>query len=172
MKPALTRLLFSLSLLPIPVVTAGNHDHHHHDAHIHGEARLQMVMEHDALEMELQTPAQDIVGFEHAAAHDEERQQVADAIARLEAGNKLFRFEGTACALQEAKAEQHTSKGGHVEFHSHYRFRCEQPDELRHIDVQLANRFNGITRIHAQWIFGSHQGTRTLNSDNHRIEVK
>lgn len=176
MKSALPILLFSLLLTPNPAA-ADDHDHpgHHHAehaAHVHGEARLQLVMEADTLEMELQAPAQDVVGFEHAPENEQERQQVTDTITRLKDGKALFRFDGTDCVLQNAQAALHDSKGGHTEFHSHYRFHCEQPDKLRHIEVQLASAFSRISQIHAEWILGSRQGARTLGKNNHRIEVK
>ena len=174
MKSALFILSFTL-LLSNHSLAGNSHDdehHHHHEAHVHGEAHLQMVMESSSLELELRAPAKDVVGFEHAPQTEAERQQVTDAIARLENGNNLFRFEGAGCAQQKAQASQQIQKGGHAEFHGHYRFRCEPPAGLSHIDVQISDIFSGISRIHAEWIFNSRQGARTLGNDSRRIEVK
>lgn len=52
-------------------------------AHVHGEAHLAIGFEENRIQLEFQAPADDIVGFEHAASSDAERAALADARTRL-----------------------------------------------------------------------------------------
>ena len=71
------RLLLALPFALIPLAIAHAADEHDHDhehgslrAHVHGVARLDMALECRTLEFELDTPAMNIVGFEHPATTD------------------------------------------------------------------------------------------------------
>lgn len=77
-----------------------------HGAHTHGEGRLAIAIEGARLEMELEVPASDIVGFEHAPGNAKQRKALADAKERLAKGGELFRPAAEAgCKLASAKVE-------------------------------------------------------------------
>ena len=69
------RLLFALpfALLPLAAAHAAHDEHEHHDehaslaAHEHGAAQLNVALEGQRLELALESPAMNLVGFEHAA---------------------------------------------------------------------------------------------------------
>ena len=56
------------------------HESHSHGAHEHGHGHLNLVVDGDQLMIELQAPAADLVGFEHAAKSDEEKAQYLSLI--------------------------------------------------------------------------------------------
>ena len=62
-------------------LSADEHDHHYeqHQAHVHGEATLHVVVEGNTVEIELQSPAMNLLGFEHSP----ETQQQKNGINRL-----------------------------------------------------------------------------------------
>ncbi|MGL4932766.1 MAG: ZrgA family zinc uptake protein, partial [Aeromonas sp.] len=59
---------------------ANQDEHESHGAHEHGHGQLNLVVDGDQLMIELQAPAADLVGFEHAAKSDEEKAQYAKAV--------------------------------------------------------------------------------------------
>jgi hypothetical protein len=65
------------------------HDSHGHGAHEHGHGHLNLVLDGNQLMIELQAPAADLVGFEHAAKSDEEKAQYAKAMAQLKQPDAL-----------------------------------------------------------------------------------
>jgi hypothetical protein len=161
------RLLLALpfALLPLAVAHAADEHDHDHDhehgslsAHEHGVGRLNAALDGQTLELELESPAMNLVGFEHAATSDADKAKVAAVRAQLEKPLALFNLPkaaGCVVASQElesplfggkpdadddhdedAKDEHHHD---HSEIHAHYHFTCATPGALKTLD--LANIF-------------------------------
>ena len=84
------RLLLALPFALLPLAVAHAHDDHDHDhahgslgAHEHGVAKLNAVLDGNTLELELDSPAMNIVGFEHVASNDADKAKVAAARQQL-----------------------------------------------------------------------------------------
>ena len=91
-----------LAVTSVPAVSADRY----HDAHQHGVSKLKLVLDGKRLEMELESPGSDIVGFEHAAASDADRRAISDAAARLKKGGDLFTISAAAgCTLAAVDVE-------------------------------------------------------------------
>ena len=160
------RLLLALpfAMLPLAVAHAADeHDHEHGSlgAHEHGVGRLNAALDGKTLALELQSPAMNLVGFEHVATSDADKAKVAAARALLEQPLALFNLPkaaGCVIATQElesplfgdtpdadddhdedAKDEHHHD---HSDIHAHYQFTCATPDALKTLD--LANMFNAF----------------------------
>jgi len=172
------RLLVALpfALLPFAVQAQEAHDHaHEHDhahgslgAHEHGVARLNAALEDDTLEIELESPAMNLVGFEHAATSAADKAKVASARKSLEQPLTLLQLPAAAqCKVSEVelesplfgdkpdtkaeKAEEHDHE--HSEIHAHYHFTCAQPAALKHLDLtQLFKTFPATQKIQVQLI--------------------
>ena len=186
------RLLLALpfALLPLAVaqaVQAHEHEHEHGSlgAHEHGVARLNAVLDGQALELELESPAMNLVGFEHAPSTDADKAKVAAARAQLEQPLVLFSLpKAAACVV--AKQELHSplfgdkpdaddhddddhdeeAKGAngqehhheHSEIHAHYQFTCATPGALKTLDLaNLFNTFPATQKIQVQLISPSGQ---------------
>ncbi|WP_137804424.1 DUF2796 domain-containing protein [Pseudomonas sp. G(2018)] len=182
------RLLLALpfALLPLAVAQAADEHDHDHDhehgslgAHEHGVGRLNAVLDGQTLELELQSPAMNLVGFEHAAATDADKAKVAATRAQLEKPLPLFNLAkaaGCVVASQElesplfgdkpdadddhdedAKDEHHHD---HSEIHAHYQFTCATPGVLKTLDLaNIFNTFPATQKIQVQLIGpGGQQG--------------
>jgi hypothetical protein len=76
------------------------------EAHTHGEGRLAIAIEGSRVQMELEAPASDVVGFEHAPRTAAQRKALADAKARLAKAAALFVLAPAAgCKLATAAVE-------------------------------------------------------------------
>jgi hypothetical protein len=173
---AMRRLLLALpfALLPLAVAHAADeHDHEHGSlgAHEHGVGRLNAALDGQTLELELESPAMNLVGFEHAATTDADKAKVAAVRAQLEKPLNLFNLPkaaGCVVAMQElesplfgdkpadddhdadAKDEHHHD---HSEIHAHYQFTCSQPDALKTLDLaQVFKTFPATQKIQVQLI--------------------
>lgn len=97
-----TRFLLWMALAAPAVVLAEP------GVHTHGDARLQLALAGDALEIDLTVPGMDAVGFEHAPRDDAQRAALAAAVAKLEASPDWLAFEPAgACTVTEASAHGH-----------------------------------------------------------------
>ena len=105
------RLLLALpfAMLPLAVAHAADeHDHEHGSlgAHEHGVGRLNAALDGKTLELELESPAMNLVGFEHVATSDADKAKVAAARAQLEKPLALFNLPKAAgCVVENQELE-------------------------------------------------------------------
>jgi len=183
------RLLLALpfALLPLAVAHAADeHDHEHeheHEhgslgAHEHGVGRLNAALDGQTLELELESPAMNLVGFEHAATTDADKAKVAAVRAQLEKPLVLFNLPkaaGCVVATQELESplfgdkpdadddHDEDAKDGehhhdHSEIHAHYQFSCSAPGALKNLDLaNIFNTFPATQKIQVQLISPSGQ---------------
>lgn len=172
------RVLLSLpfALLPLVAVQAHEHDHDREHgslgAHEHGVARLNAALDGKTLELELESPAMNLVGFEHAATSDADKAKVSAARAELEKPLELFSLPAAAgckVASQELESplfgdehdhdheghDEHTKDHDHEhsEIQAHYRFECAHPEALKSLDLStLFKCFPATDKIQVQLI--------------------
>ncbi|ROL80463.1 zinc-binding protein [Pseudomonas protegens] len=181
------RLLLALpfALLPLAVAQAAQaHDHEHEHgslgAHEHGVARLNAVLDGQALELELESPAMNLVGFEHAPSTDADKAKVAAARTQLEQPLVLFSLpKAAACTVAKQELQSplfgdkpdaddhddddkdaagHEHHHEHSEIHAHYQFTCAKPDALKNLDLgQIFKTFPATQKIQVQLISPSGQ---------------
>jgi hypothetical protein len=139
---ALTASLLAPLALVAPGVVAGEkHEHDHekrqHDAHVHGIAALNLALEGDEVHVELDSPAANIVGFEHAPSSEADHAALDKAVATLKDGDQLFRFNSEAgCRMEKAEVtsalvdEEHGEHAGkHADDHGHEKKAAHGHDE-------------------------------------------
>ncbi|HCE9575334.1 TPA: DUF2796 domain-containing protein [Pseudomonas aeruginosa] len=168
-------LLLALVLLPFAAHAHDDHDHDHaHGSlgkHEHGVAQLNVALDGKTLELELDSPAMNLVGFEHAASTDADKAAVAKARAQLEKPLELFALPVTAgCSVasqelrsplfgDKAPAHAHKEKAGHehehghADIHAHYQLSCEKPELLKLLTLaEFFKRFPATQKIQVQLI--------------------
>jgi Protein of unknown function (DUF2796). len=184
------RLLLALpfALLPLAIAHAADehdHDHEHGSlgAHEHGVGRLNAVLDGQALELELDSPAMNLVGFEHLATSAADKAKVAAARKQLENPLALFNLPKAAgCVISsqelnsplfgdkpeadhddddhddDAKDGAHEHHHDHSEIHAHYQFTCATPNALGNLDLtQVFKTFPATQKIQVQLIGPSGQ---------------
>lgn len=172
-------LLLALVLLPFAAQAHDDHDHDHaHGSlgkHEHGVAQLNVALDGKTLELELDSPAMNLVGFEHAASTDADKAAVAKARAQLEKPLELFALPVTAgcsVASQELRSplfgdkapahahkekagheHEHEHEHGHADIHAHYQLSCEKPELLKLLTLaEFFKRFPATQKIQVQLI--------------------
>ena len=106
-----TALLLTPLLLMGPWASAEEkHEHDHdkehrqHGTHVHGIAALNLALEGQEVHIELDSPAANVVGFEHAPSSEADRAALDKAVAALKDGDRLFKFNDDAgCRMETAK---------------------------------------------------------------------
>lgn len=113
------------------------HDEHHADTgkHEHGVGELDVALEGSTLELELRSPAANLLGFEHAPRNAQEQARIAAVQQQLQQPPALFGAAVAACRLDRHQldsplfaSEQHA--GSHSEIHARYRFTCPTMEGL------------------------------------------
>jgi hypothetical protein len=163
----------------------------HGKAHQHAVATMEVAVEGSRLLVRLDSPLANIIGFERAPRTDYERQRVNAAVARLRAGEALFKtYAPAGCVLSSAQLDAPViglkAEGGaatarpvpagknndpHAELAGSYEFECRQPEELKFIDVGLFSAFSGFRRIDVQVAGPGGQSKQTLQPKAARITL-
>lgn len=119
-KLILITLLWLFVVNPVQSEGHGDHgedDHHEKEehgedhegesleAHNHGTAELFIVLVEQDLQIELHSPAANLVGFEHEAKNAEQRAQVESVKQTLENANDLFEISSGACELNDLELD-------------------------------------------------------------------
>lgn len=190
------RLLLALpfALLPLAMAHAApehDHDHEHSSlgAHEHGVGRLDVALEGRTLEFELDSPAMNIVGFEHQASSAEDKAKLAAAKDALLKPHALFSVpEAAECNVVSQKLESplfgdkpdadhdhdHEDAASadhdeheHSEIHGHYTFNCNVPAVLKKLDLSnIFKLFPATEKLQVQVISPKGQSGAEVRPSN------
>lgn len=152
--PMPRRLLAGLVLAAMALTAAGQ-------AHVHGEATLEVVIEPTRLSLRLDTPQYNLLGHERAPRNDAERQAAAALRQRLLTGAAWFELPAASgCRLASAEFEAPAllptsgtaaAAAGHADVVVSYQFDCQSTADLRSLAVGgLFDAFPGLQRFRAQ----------------------
>ncbi|MBK1649250.1 DUF2796 domain-containing protein [Rhabdochromatium marinum] len=195
------RLLAGALATPLMLISAGvcaenAHQHEHepqheqeiehrqHGTHVHGIAALNLALDGQEMQLELHSPAANIVGFEHAPASEEQHATLDQAVARLKDGDSLFKFNAAAAChmqaatvtselLDEAPDHEHEHEHAgetHADITATYRFECGTPEQLTQLSVELFGTFSGMEEIKVQYITERTQGATELTAQDHVVK--
>jgi len=213
--PILATLLVLVMLIVNPAQAEEHHgedDHHgeeHHDekhqdethnanseAHIHGAAELFIVLDDKELQIELHSPAMNLVGFEHQAKTDEQIASIESARLSLENADDLFQISSAGCELKELKvdlgelaaentdhhdehsdeeahdADDHDEDETHSDIEAQYRYTCEKPSSISAITTAITDQFPNVESLEVQWIINGRQGAVTLDENQREVVFK
>lgn len=162
-----------------------------HGKHEHGVASLSLAVDNKGLEISLDSPAANLVGFEHQPSTDEQSQQVAKVKAQLENPTSLFDIPAAAecsltktelqAALMQVSSDSETAKPEHKqagdkhehehEEHAHsdieatWQFTCAKPAELGSLSTKLFAAFPAIKKLNVEWLNGDKASAVSLEQD-------
>ena len=150
------------------------------DAHVHGMSDLTIAIEGTEIEIEFESPAMNIVGFEYQAQSEQDIKAVERAATTLKQYDTVFSFSDTICRLIDSSvnvagvladahddhdAHDEASADTHSDISAAYHFRCENLSGLSEIKVNLFQLFSGIEEIRTMWLKDGKQGAVTLTED-------
>lgn len=181
------RLLLALpfALLPLAAAQATEDEHQHPEhaslgAHQHGAAQLNVALDGKRLELALESPSMNIVGFEHAAVSASDQAAASAAQQQLQDPLALFSIPTAAgCSLDSselvsplftAAQPEATTAQAHSDVDADYALSCSHPEQLRGLDLgELFKRFPAMQKIQVQLIGPNGQQGGELSTANPRL---
>ncbi len=163
-------------------------------AHEHGQARLQMALENDRIELMLTSPAYNLVGFEYKARTEAEKKQLADTSQWLKTTPLINTGAGT-CSVTSATVSlggdqehhHHDDHDGHHHDHSHDQ---HSGDKTTHRDYEvtqqlscagigpdqtlttpLPERFPELETLTIEWVGPNGQGSTVVTSESRNFDL-
>ena len=148
-------------------------------AHQHGVARLDMAVDPGEITLQFSTPLDNLLGFERAPRTDAERAQVQSLVARLRAGETMWRIDPSAgcqltgvtlasAVLKLGRSVASAGDAGHADLEGVYTFRCADTARAGHLDVGLFG-FRHLHRVEVQVATARGQFRRDLKRPAQRI---
>ena len=130
------RLFLSTALVAVSINPLNAAENRQHDAHEHGAAMLGMAQEGKLIQMELDSPAFNMVGFEHTPSNANEAEKVALMLAQLKMGSILFTFPAAAkCQLVNVDISSGLFEASHSDENDHDSDSDHSDDEDDHGSV-------------------------------------
>lgn len=156
----------------------------HHEAHTHGIADLNIAVDDDLVFIELESPAVNLLGFEHKPQNDAQQKALTDTLEVLNDIKQVIRFDQVDCRATETvirppfDADQSIQDDSdsnpseaHSEFHASYTLACDNAGLIRSGTVHLFDRFAGFETVRVRWITSNGQGTARLNSRSKTFKI-
>ena len=151
----MSRLIASLALAASLVSASAQ-------AHVHGEAQLEIVLEDTQLSLYLHSPLDAFLGFERLPRNPTEKAAVQQLKERLPQGETLFaltpaaqcRFLGVD--IDAPVLDDKPAHNGHAELSARYRWQCAQPAQLKDVSTTLFKEYKRLHKIKA--IFAGPRG--------------
>lgn len=151
-------------------------------AHEHGVVRLDIAIDAGKVSIALESPLDNLLGFERAPRSDAERKVADAAVTRLKAADTLFAFDAAAgctpagvelvsAPLKLGKAEHHAGGEEHADLDGDFAFDCKDVGKITAIDVGLFKAFAGMQRIDVQLVTSKGQSKHTLARPAARITL-
>jgi len=151
-------------------------------AHQHGTLELDIAVEARKLTLQMESPLDNLVGFERAPRNDAERKRVDAALATLKAAQALFTIDPAAqCTLANVALTSAVLKLGtpqpasvndeHADIDASFEFECQDAAKAAFVDVGLFQAFAGMKQIDVQVATPKGQFKRTLKRPARRIAL-
>ncbi len=191
-----TRADVFLSLFAVSCLSQSHAQQANLGTHVHGVSELNIVIEGNKIEIQLRTPAMNIVGFEHEASTKKQIKKVKQSEAKLHDHKALFSFSSGDCRLTQTQIDlanliknnviekdihdhhksdsdnnhEHEDEASvHSEVVAHYHYDCEDMDDLSSLSLGFFDVFPAMQQINGIWITTSEQGAAALTRSNKTI---
>jgi hypothetical protein len=159
----------------LPLAAAAQTSH----VHVHGQLRLEVAIEGPTVIIDMDSPLDNFVGFEHAPKTDAEKKTADDAVAQLRAADQLFKIDPSAncklgpvtlrsAALGLGKAQAEAVEG-HADLDATFAFNCTNAQATKFIDIGLFDAFKGTRQIDARITAPQGEFKRTLKRPATRL---
>lgn len=193
MTPALnfkkgSAALFSLALMAaLPALAAGPQAL----AHVHGLAQLSVAVDGGQVQIQLESPLDSLLGFEHAPRNAQQRETVRAMAKHLRQAGGLFvltaaagcqltgvdlqsaalpaellQAQTTASPVTPTVSTKTAGAGAHADLQASFSFTCSQPAALHSLQLQLFAAFPGLRQIDAQLATANKQRATRLTAKN------
>lgn len=182
--PALPRVLpaawMCLAVGLLPGLAAAQAHGHSHAAHEHGRASVDIAIERGEVTLALDTPLDNLLGFERAPRTPAERQAADAAVAKLRAADGWVRIDPRAgCRLGDVVLQSAAlglggdtrQPGEHAEIEATVTYRCTDAAKATYIDLALADAFKRMRTVTVQVVGPQGQFKHTLSGKAQRVSL-
>ena len=146
----------------LPVSLAYAEEKRELGSHEHGAAEMQIGIEGSSVEITLELPGKDVVGFEHQAETDEQRAAVDAQTKTLGDMMALLTIpEAAGCKVSSSEVEVHI-EDDHSAFEAEYALTCSDVSAIDTIGTTLFETYPSLEEIDVEYATPNGQGAGKL----------
>ena len=150
---------------------------------MHGIAKLEVVVQGDAVRLTLELPLESVIGFEHRPKTSGQHEAVTALQARMRSGKDLFAFDSAAnCSLTKADAQSaifmlepapaSAPGDSHADLDAAFEFHCARPERLTQLDVGLFAAYPRLRRLAVEVVSDKGQLKRNLTAPARIVRLR
>lgn len=146
-----------------------------HRVHEHGKVTFNVALDGQQLVVELDAPAANVIGFEHAPRTDAEKDRVRDQASWLQSGKALVSFPAAAaCRFREMRLDAPSWQQGdtHADYEVRLTYRCDQPQRLDWLQLSLLAGLQGVHEARVNLVTPARQASDTITSAHTRVRLR
>lgn len=141
-------------------------------AHVHGVAALSLAMDGAKGELEIEIPADGVVGFEREPRTALEKKAVENALSsfRTRISELVVLPAASGCKLTPREVDVHREGPQHAEFHAHYDVSCAKPlaGEVR---FGITKVFPRTREVNVTFVDGDKQQGVRIKADSGSLKL-
>ena len=158
--------------------------------HVHGAAAVDVALDGRRLEIDVDSPLDNLAGFEHAPRSAKEREAIDRMVASFARPEALFApSTAAACAVKSVQlaspvidasllaahgvtalpAAQSHEEAGHADLDAAIVFDCARPEALERLEVRMFAAFPRVLRVDAQVVTSERQFAARLTASANAI---
>ena len=147
-------------------------------AHTHGSATMDISIEKNKIEVNVNIPGMDLVGFEGKAKTKQHKENLKTVTDLLTKDYSLFIIpEGAGCNVTKRKLEsEHDDKDhggkGHSGYEYEVEYKCKDISKITELDVNLFRDIQSLTEITVQVVTEKEQKSAKLTSTETVLKLK
>ena len=176
------KIIITLFVFFSTAVYANDHDHDHdhdnsehkqHEAHVHGKAEMNILIDEKTFIFELNSPALNFLGFEHVPETNEEKETLKQVNKMLLDYKNVISIPGINCKESQIEIsapygndkEEHGHHHGedhdddHSEYYLFYSIACEDINNIEQIKIKLFDNFRGFESVNVKWTYFTDAGS-------------
>ena len=157
-----------------------------HKVHEHGTSNVTIALDKNVLQIQLEAPLVDIIGFEGRPKTELQKQAYKVASNKLKNWKNILKFETGSCSnkrvaisdkhknrhVHKHKNHDNEEKNIHTDIKVLYEFYCTDPINFKSLKVKLFEIFPDVKKINVQWTTNSGQGQKALNLNQNEINIR
>lgn len=125
------------------------------EAHVHGEAVMEIVIDDAGALISFEAPAIDIVGFEYLPKTDEEQAAIDAKIELLaDIASVVVLPDAAGCSVSDVhvdfEAEEHDGEVEHIAFHAEYELSCSDAGNLTSLQATVFDQFPDLEEMEVE----------------------
>jgi G3E family GTPase len=149
-------ILLSIAFCPLVAIAA--------DKHVHGEAELFIAFEGNQVLIEFESPADNIIGFEHAPATQLQQQQLANSLVLLDEHSSIAAFSEASCKQISANVESPFKNNRELESDEKSHDSEHKKHDHDHDHDHEKNEKNEHTDFHTSYTLQCNADTQNINA--------